>query len=195
VVRAPITIALLLIALAIALLAIAGCEPAGPLGQAGVELAPPAGWHPVEPGRWVVPGVPLAAWSGPDGSSLVLYRTLWVPGGTAEMLAEALGNRLENLPGLRLAAKRTEKVGGRDAARVEAVAPGSGGSLAASGLGTPIEPAGKTLIPTHQVTVGFARPGNTLFLTWHAPESSYERIAPDIEATLASVRWVVGGKQ
>ena len=48
------------------------------------------------------------------GSSLVLYRTLWVPGGSAAMIAEALGNRLENLPGLRLLVKRTETVGGHD---------------------------------------------------------------------------------
>jgi len=138
--------------------------------------------------------MPLAAWSGPDGSSLVVYRTLWVPGGTAEMLAEALGNRLENLPGLRLPVKRTENVAGRVAARVEVVAPGTGGALAATGMGTPVEPPGETLFPTRQVTLGFARPDDTLFLTWHVPESSYERIAPDIQATLESLRFTASGK-
>jgi len=194
VVRAPIKIALFLDSLACALALITGCEPAGPLGQAGVELTPPASWRSVKRSAWVVPGVPLAAWSGPDGSSLVLYRTLWVPGGTAEMLSEALGNRLENLPGLRLLVKRTETVDGRHAARVEAVAPGTGGALAASGMGTPLERAGKTLVPTRQVTVGFARPDNTLYLTWHIPESSYERIAPEIEATLESLRFSASGR-
>ncbi len=58
----------------------------------------------------MVPGTPLAAWSGPDGSSLVAYRTL--PGASPEMLAEALGNRLENLPGLKLLVKRSETLAG-----------------------------------------------------------------------------------
>ena len=66
----------------------------------------------VNPSRWMVPGKPLAAWTGPDGSSLVIYRTLWVPDGSAKMLAEAIGNRLENLPGLRLLDKRTETIAG-----------------------------------------------------------------------------------
>ena len=48
------------------------------------------------------------------------------PGASAEMLAEALGNRLENLPGLKLLVKRTETVAGIPAARVEVVAPGTG---------------------------------------------------------------------
>ena len=111
-----------------------------------------------EPATWMVPGTPLAAWSGPDGSSFVVYRTLWVPEGSAEMLAEALGNRLENLPGLKLLVKRTETVAGVPAARVEVIAPGTGDALAASGLGEPIEPPGKTLIPTRQVTLAFTRP-------------------------------------
>ncbi|MFI5456144.1 MAG: hypothetical protein ACHRXM_11910 [Isosphaerales bacterium] len=192
--RAPIKIALLLDTLAALLGLISGCQPAGPLGQAGVELTPPASWRPVEASAQIVPGVPLAAWSGPDGSSLVLYRTLWVPAGTAEMLAEALGNRLENLPGLRLLVKRTETAGGRAAARVEVVAPGTGGALAATGLGTPVEPTGKTLFPTRQVTLGFARPGDTLYLTWHVPESSYQQIAPEIQTTLDSLRFAASGK-
>ena len=188
-VRAPTKISLSLNALAVALVLFTGCEPAKPMRQAGVELTPPPSWHPVERAAWAVPGVPLAAWSGPDGSSLVLYRTLWVPGATAEMLTEALGNRLENLPGLRLLVKRTETLGGQAAARVEVVAPGTGDTLVPSGMGVPLEPAGKSLVPTREVTFGFARPRNTLYLTWHGPESSYERIRPDIEATLESLRF------
>ncbi len=135
----------------------------------------------------MVPGTPLAAWSGPDGSSLVAYRTLWVPGGSADMLAEALANRLENLPDLRLLVKRSEIVASMPAARVEVVAPGTGDSLAASGIGKPIEAAGKTLIPTRQVTLAFTRPSDTIYLTWHVPEQSYERIEPEIRSTLQSL--------
>jgi hypothetical protein len=137
----------------------------------------------------MVPGVPVAAWAGPDGSSLVLYRTPWVPGGTAEMLAEALGNRLENLPELRLLAKRVETAGGVPAARVEVVAPGTGAALAASGMGVPFAPPDTTLVPTRQLVLGFARTGETLYLAWHAPASSYDRLAPEIEATINSLRF------
>jgi hypothetical protein len=137
----------------------------------------------------MVPGAPLAAWSGPDGSSLVAYQTLWVPGGSAEMLAEALGNRLENLPELKLLAKRVETVAGVPAARVEVVAPGTGDALAPSGLGAPIEPSGKSLIPTRQVTLAFARPSGTIYLTWHMPEASHDRIEQEIRAAIDSLRF------
>jgi hypothetical protein len=141
-----------------------------------------------------VPGVALAAWAGPEDSSLVLYRTLPVPDGTAAKIAEALATRLENLPGLKIAVKRTENIADTTAARVEVVAPGTGDAIAPSGIGSPIAPEGKSLIPTREVTVGFVRPGETVFLTWHTPESSYQRIAPDIDATLKSFRFKSSGK-
>ena len=166
-----------------------GCQPEAPLEQAGITLEPPGSWQPKNAATWMVPGTPLAAWSGPDGSSLVAYRTLWVPGASAEMLAEALGNRLENLPGLKLLVKRSETLSGVPAARVEVVAPGTGDALAASGLGSPIEPPGKTLIPTRQVTLAFSRPSATIYFTWHMPEASYDRIEPEIRATLQSLRF------
>jgi hypothetical protein len=136
----------------------------------------------------MVPGVPLAAWSGPEGSSLVLYRSLPVPGGSAATLVEGLANRLENLPGLKVRERRTETIAGRTAVRVEVVAPGTGDAMAPSGVGTPVAPADKSLVPTHQITIGFVRREDTLFLTWHTPESSYNRIAPEIQATLDSLR-------
>jgi hypothetical protein len=194
VVRARKKIALRRLSLAALALLIAGCQRAGPLGRAGVALTPPESWHPVPTARVMVPGVPLAAWSGPDGSSLVVFRTLWVPGGTAEMLTEALANRLDNLPGLRILVRRAETVAGTAAGRVEAVAPGTGDALAASGLGTPMAPEGKALLPTREVTLVLPRPAETLYLTWHLRESSYDRIAPEIEATLASLRLSAGDK-
>ena len=113
----------------------AGLRRKTPLDRAGIVLSTEQSWHAQNSAKWMVPGTALAAWSGPDGSSFVVYRTLWVPGGSAEMLAEALGNRLENLPGLKLLVKRTETLAGVAAARVEVVAPGTGDSLAATGLG------------------------------------------------------------
>jgi hypothetical protein len=175
--------------LAIALTLIGGCRPAGPLGWAGITLSPPASWRPVAPTATMAPGVALAAWSGPDGSSLVLYRTLPAPGGSAKMIGEALANRLANLPGLKVVVHRTETVGETTAARVEVVAPGTGDALAPSGSGDPTAPAGKSLVATREVTLGFHRPNATLFLTWDIPESSYAQVADEIKTTLESVRF------
>jgi hypothetical protein len=178
--------------LAIALTLIGGCRPAGPLARAGIALSPPPSWRPVKPTAIVAPGVALAAWSGPDGSSLVVYRTLPAPGGSAKMIGEALANRLMNLPELKVVVHRTETVGETTAARVEVVAPGTGDALAPSGAGVPTAPAGKSLVPTREVTLGFPRENATLFLTWDIPESSYARLADEVKTTLESVRFAAG---
>jgi hypothetical protein len=104
------------------------------------------------------------------------------------MIAEGLANRLTNLPELKVMVKQTEKIAGEQAARVEVIAPGTGDALAPSGLGTPVPPAGKTLELTRQVTLGIMRSNGALFLSWHMPESAHARIAPDIEATLGSLK-------
>jgi hypothetical protein len=110
------------------------------------------------------------------------------------MLAEAAGNRLESLPETRLLVKQTETIGGVSAARVEAVAPGTGDTLAPSGLGTPVALDGKPLFPTRQITIVCARPGETVCVCWHLPEQAHERIAPDIEATKKSLKFTSRGK-
>jgi hypothetical protein len=194
VLRASNKTAILSILLAAALELLSGCQPAGSLDRAGVAITPPDSWQPVQPLRWAVPGVALAAWAGPDGSSMVLYRTLPAPRGTAAQIADALANRLENLPGLRVVVKRTESVADTSAARIEVVAPGTGDAIAPSGTGAAFAPEGKSLVPTRQVTVGFVRPSETLYLVWHMPESSHDRITPDIDATLQSFRFTSSGK-
>ena len=90
-----------LLSVSVATLLLAGCQRSAPLARAGIAVHPPASWRPVEPSAHQVPGVALAAWAGPEGSSLSLYRTLPAPGGSPAMIAEALANRLENLPGMR----------------------------------------------------------------------------------------------
>jgi hypothetical protein len=187
VVRAPKKIARL--SLAAAVLSFSGCQPAGLLARTGVAVAPPASWRPVRPSPGKVPGVPLAAWAGPEGSALVVYRDLPAPGVSPAMLADALGNRLAHLAGLEVVVKRTETVGEALAARVEVIAPGTGDGLAPSGTGMPIAPDGKVLVPTREVIVGFPRPDATIYLMWDAPEASYGRIEPEIKATLESVEF------
>ncbi len=166
-----------------------GCQPSSPLKQAGIGLDLSSPWQPAEPLRWMVPGKALAAWQGPEGSSLVVYRTLPVPGGgSAAMIVESLANRLINLPELDVLVRRTEALAGATVARVEVVAPGFGDALAPSGIGKPIALEGKSLIPTHEVTIGIPRTAGPLYLTWHAPESAFARIAPEIEAALRGLK-------
>ncbi len=191
---APFKLALSSSVLAIALVSVSGCLRGGRPPDQGLTLAPPSDWRAVSSSTWVVPGTPLAAWSGPDGASLVLYRRLPVPGGSAAMLAEAISNGLESLPDARLLVKKTETIAGADGARVEAVAPGTGDALAPSGLGKPVAPEGKSLVPTRQVTLAFARPSQTLYIVAHMLESAHDQIAPQFDAMLKTVRFTSTGK-
>jgi hypothetical protein len=173
---------------ALLLVAVTGCRPASPLGQAGVGFTPPPPWRSVAPTTWPVPGRPMAAWAGPDGASLVVYRALPVPGGDATELATALANRLTNLPGLRVVERRVETWSGAEAARVEAVAPGTGGALAPSGTGVPLVRDVAALVPTRRVVIGFARPDDTFYIAWHAPESSNPWLQEQVRATLKGLK-------
>ena len=71
-------------------------------GEVGGRVDASESWRPMERTSVPVPGTPLAAWSGPAGgaASLVVYRALPIPDGTARGLAEGLANRLTNLPGI-----------------------------------------------------------------------------------------------
>jgi hypothetical protein len=171
---------------------LSGCTEATPLASAGVVLSPPAGWRKVDRSTWLVPGAPLAAWAGPGGSSLVVYRTLAIPGGKADQVLTELATRLSNLPGLKIVAQRVEKAGSLPAARVEAVAPGTGDALAPTGMGSPTAPAGKTLVPTRRILLTVPRQGDTLALVWHAPESEAVTLISQVEATLQSLTIVAG---
>jgi hypothetical protein len=191
---APFKLALSAAVLAIVLVSGSGCLRAGRLPEQDVTLAPPVPWRPVPPSTWMVPGTPLAAWSGPDGASLVVYRRLPVPGGSAAMLADSIGIGLESLPEVRVVAKESTTIAGAAAARVEAVAPGTGDALAPSVLGKPVAPEGKALVPTRQVTIAFPRPSETVYLVAHMPETAHDQIAPQIDAAIQTVRFTATGK-
>jgi hypothetical protein len=177
----------------VAILSITGCQARGPLERAGVAVVVPESWSPVEASTWMVPGTPLAAWRGPEGASFVIYRTLPVPGATASLLMESLANRLLNLPELEVKVRRTESIAGQPAAWVEVVAPGDGASLAPSGGGIPLARNGSPLIRTRQLTVGFPRLSDTLYLSWHGPESAWETLEPKIAEILAGLRLTAQG--
>lgn len=172
----------------LALVAVCGCGPRSASESDGLVIEPPASWQPADPERSRVPGTPVAAWTGPGGSTLVVYRALPIPGGTPGAMAEDLANRLANLPGVRVLDKRTQTCAGREAAYVEVTAPGTGGALAPSGTGVPLAAQGQALVPTHRVSVGFPREADALWLVWHYPESSQGEVEPLIKTTLATLK-------
>ncbi len=167
---------------------VVGCEPSSPSAQAGLTYTLPTTWQPAPLTKWAMPGTPISAWSGPHGSSLVVYKALPIPGGTASIVVESLLHRLENLPDLKVISHQVETVGNAEAAHVEVVAPGLGDALAPSGIGKVVAPEGRTLVPTRRVMIGFSRPADTLFLVWHSPESANDAIHEEIKSVLKSLR-------
>lgn len=168
-------------------LAAAGCSGPNALDASGIEVAMPSGWGPYAPPRSAVPGEVLSARKGPS-STVVVYRTLPVPGGTPSGLARELASRLENLPGFKILSSGTARVGGVEMARVEVIAPGDGDSLAPSGLGRPAL-AGGSAIPTHRLSLGIPRGADTIWIVWHYAEASPKRpeVEREIEAMIRSI--------
>ena len=169
-------------------LTISGCATKSPLEANGVSLSPGSDWKPASPTTWAVPGTPLAAWSGPSGSSLVAYVALAAPGVDAKGLGTALATRLENLPDLRLLKNEVAKIDGLDAARVVAVAPGDGAELAPTGTGKPRFNDDRPTKPTRRVTIIIPREQDTVAILWHAPEEAASSLDQAIETALSSLK-------
>lgn len=170
------------------LLAVTGCSAKSPLEANGIAIAPGPDWKAASTSLWAVPGTPLAAWSGPSGSSFVAYVAIPAPGVDAKGLGVALATRLENLPELRLIKSDVETVDGLDAARVVAVAPGDGAQIAPTGQGKPIFNDGKPTKPTRRVTILIPRQQDVVGLLWHAPEESAEMLDAATETALKSLK-------
>ncbi|AMV38525.1 hypothetical protein [Planctomyces sp. SH-PL62] len=164
-----------------------GCDLSSTAPTAAPPLALSGAWKPVDRSTWLAPGVRLAAWSGPSGSSLTVYRKPPIPEGTAEQIVESMVNRMTHLPGFQVVERRVETIAGVPAARVEIVAPGTGSEIAPSGLNAAVAPPGATLTPTREITVGFARSEGALFLVWRMPESARDAVAPEVDSTLAAL--------
>ena len=159
-----------------------------PLDRAGVSLVPGEGWSPRDPASLVTLGRPLAAWDGPGGASLVVATTLPIPKPDPKACMIELATRWSSLPETEVVVRNVETRGGLEAGRVEAIAPGTGGSIAPSGLGRPIATSGTPTIPTRSVVLTFPRRGDTLTLTWRYPEAARRDIAPAVEAALGSLK-------
>jgi hypothetical protein len=169
------------------LLLITGCGGT-PLERAGVSgLRPSEGWTEVDPSRFAVPGRAIAAWSGPNGSSLVVAKLLAVPHASADTLTREMSARFENLPELRIVQASKKKIGGIESAYIEVVAPGTGDALAPTGLGKPIAPPGKELVDTRRISLGIPAASQTLWLIWHAPEASAGALTAEIEKAIKNL--------
>ena len=92
-----------------------GVDASDVVATDGARACPSPG-RPWRPGR-----------APPVARLLVVYRALPIPDGTAKGLAKA-SPCLTNLPGYRVVGRRTETWSGLEAARVDAVAPGTGDS-------------------------------------------------------------------
>jgi hypothetical protein len=170
------------------LAACSGCRSrSSALEDAGIVLRPPAAWTAAPPASFQVPGTPLAAWRGPEGSALVLFRTLPDPDGDAESALAELTSRLQNLPGYRVVVGRVAEVGGRKAARVEVVAPGTGDAIAPTGTGVPVAPPGKALVPTHWTALVLPGRRGTIRLACYYPESARATLAPIVDEAIAGL--------
>jgi hypothetical protein len=176
------------VAAGLALMMGTGCASRTPLESVEVVLQPPSGWTPVSPDRYLVPGETLAAWSGPSDSSLVVFRTLANPEGTAETLREEIVNRWSNLPEWTIASSGVETLGGAPVARIDVVAPGLGDALVPTGQGRPVAPEGREAIPTRRVALAFVRPADTIQVYWHCPESAWPELQPQWGDCLKSLR-------
>jgi hypothetical protein len=166
---------------------VAGCAGGEPPGAEFARARPPEGWRSADPAEFTVPGEALAAWRGPEGGTLVAFRSLPSLSPSPTSLAEEEANRLRNLPGLKVEPPRAVEVGGRPAARVEAVGPGTGGALASSGAGTPVAPEGEALEPTHRLALGRPGPRGTYWLLWHYPERARAALEPQVAATIETI--------
>ncbi len=164
---------------------ISGCVGTNTESDARLILEPGSSWEPVDRQTYLVPGTPLAAWSGPGPSALIVYRTLPVPQGSAETSRTELSNRLLNLPELEIVVDQLESHWDLEVARVEVVAPGSGTRIAPTGLGRPILD-GVELIPTRRGEIILDQRGRRLHICWIYPESEHEQLGPLVEDLLRS---------
>ncbi len=166
----------------IALAFLGGCGSGIPLERAGVDqLQTPGGWTVNRPDYWTVPGVPLASWKGPDGESFVVYRELSVTGTDAASIAKRVANRYENFPGLTVISAKSTMYAGQSAARIEAVAPGTGAAFLPTGTGVPLASDGLAPVPTRRILISIPRGSEILSLLWHAPEEMAESLNTQIE--------------
>lgn len=169
-------------------LASAGCGSSSKLDAIGLSgLAPSPSWKVADPSTFLVPGRSVAAWTGPGGSSLVVVDALPAPRTDAGVLAREMTSRLENLPELRIAKSAVRPIGGIPSAWVEIVAPGTEGGLAPTGLGRPIAPEGKKLVPTRRIAAGIPGRDRTVWLIWHAPESEASKLSAEAESAIANL--------
>jgi hypothetical protein len=171
------------------LLVLSGCGESAPLKRAGISgLSPSSEWKPVARTTYSVPGRALAAWSGPNNASFVVYETLPGPKTEAATLEKELLVRLENLPGLTVHDHRIREIGGSKAAWVDLTVPGFGDTMAPSGLGKAVATEGRALIPTRRLVAAVATPSRNLWFLWHSAEGEAGNLLKQAEAMLATMQ-------
>ena len=116
-----------------------------------------------------------------DGESFVVYRELSVTGTDAASIATRVANRYENFPGLTVISAKSTTYAGQSAARIEAVAPGTGAAFLPTGTGVPLASDGLAPVPTRRILISIPRGSETLSFLWHAPEEMAESLNTQID--------------
>jgi hypothetical protein len=166
----------------------AGCATSAPeFGGMLRTFQPGPEWTSVDPSAVVVPGDPLAAWTGPEECSLAIFRALPIPRPDAGALLADWANRLTGFPETRVLSQEVIRVRNRPAFRLEAVALGTGSKWAATSLGVSPSDPEKRLIPTRRVLVGIPEREGTYYVQWTYPERGQDRVKPAIEQHLRSL--------
>jgi hypothetical protein len=152
------------------------------------RLTLPAGWAAADPARAIVPGTPLALWTGPGSSSLTLYRSIAIPDPDPAALARETAQRYENFAGVTVhRADAMALKSGPTAARVEATGPGSGDAWVPTPMGQPVPKEGRPVVPTARLLLGIPRPADTIWLVAHYPESARDQVRPALDAAIDSL--------
>ena len=180
--------------MSVAPLLLAGCQRSAPLRGPGSPCSRPRRGDRSSRPHTRFPACRWRPGPGPRARRWSLYRTLPAPGGSPAMIAEALANRLENLPGLRRGrpsdgkGRRDDRGAGRGGRAGHRQRPGTQRSRHTDRSGwqdAGSHPRGDS---------GFPQARCDALPHLGCPESSYDRIAPDIKATLETVRFTSSGQ-
>jgi hypothetical protein len=149
--------------------------------QAGFHLQPPAGWRPLDPTGFAVPGTFRAGWAPIGLSSIVVFTVhLENPVNAAFLLKQQQAAARRQHADVSEARQR--EIAGKQAMSFRFTAAGTGGA---------VDPQGELATSQHWIAIPHQR--EILFLLLTAPADEFEGREGDFERLLATL--VVDGAQ
>jgi hypothetical protein len=148
--------------------------------ERGFSLTPPAGWRPVEPGAFAVPGTLRAGWSPDDRTSILVFTTHLDEPITASFLLAQHREAARHTPRAAIREERTLDLAGKRSMSFAFIAPGTGGAIDSRGAE-----------PTAQHWVAIPHQRDVLFLLLTCPEPAFGS-ADEVFRTLLATLEVTG---